>query len=221
MLISNDNKEVRYLYKKANMVFIIIILIIGLSGCNKNSEIPSDDELVFAIPEEFQGIMQNKKVYITSIGQSIDIENFMINIVHLAEEEKYDFTYIYDTELEASEVESSAIVFLIVGCSIKAMSDAGITIHSELTRAEEFVALRESGKITLISWHLGGMSRRGTTSDGLIEIAFAASDINIFVKSGNSDGFLAKISLDHDVSMYQIATISSVTEPLMLLLVSE
>jgi len=128
---------------------------------------------------------------------------------------------VYDTELKASEVESSSIVFLIVGCSIKAMSDAGITINSELARAEEFVSLKERGKITLISWHLGGMSRRGTTSDRLIELVFAASDINIFVKSGNSDGLLAKISMENEVAMYQIATISAVTEPLMFLLASD
>ena len=207
--------------RKINLLFILLITLIGLLGCTKNNEIPNEDEWVFAIPEEYRGIMKDKKVYITSIGQSIDIENFMINIVHLAEDEKYGFTYVYNTELKASEVESSALVFLIVGCSIKAMSDAGITINSELTRAKEFVALKESGKITLLSWHLGGMSRRGTTSDGLIEVAFAASDINIFVKSGNNDGFLAKISYENEVSMYQITTISSVTEPLMLLLESD
>ena len=73
----------------------------------------------------------------------------------------------------------------------------------------------------MISWHLGGMSRRGTTSDRLIELVFAASDINIFVKSGNSDGLLAKISIENEVAMYQIATISAVTEPLMFLLASD
>ncbi len=207
--------------RKINLLFILLITVIGLLGCTKDNEIPNEDEWVFEIPEEYRGIMKDKKVYITSIGQSIDIENFMINIVHLAEDEKYSFTYVYNTELKASEVESSALVFLIVGCSIKAMSDAGITTNSELTRAKEFVALKESGKITLLSWHLGGMSRRGTTSDGLIEVAFAASDINIFVKSGNSDGFLAKISRENEVSMYQITTISSVTEPLMILLESD
>lgn len=220
-MISDGNEEVISVYRKVNLVFLLMILFIGLAGCTKNSDIPSDDEWVFAIPEEYRGIMEDKKVYITSIGQSIDIENFMINIVHFAEEEKYDFNYVYDTELEASEVESSSIVFLIVGCSIKAMSDAGITVNSELARAEEFVSLKERGKITLISWHLGGMSRRGTTSDRLIELVFSASDINIFVKSGNSDGLLAKISMENEVAMYQIATISAVTEPLMFLLASD
>lgn len=220
-MISDSNKEVIYLYRKVNLILILIVLLIGLLGCTKNSEIPNEEDLVFEIPEQYQGIMQDRKIYITSIGQSIDIENFMIHIAHLAAEEKYSFTYVYDTELVASEVEPSSIVFLIVGCSIKAMSDAGITVNSELARAEEFVALKEQEKITLISWHLGGMSRRGTTSDGLIEIAFAASHINIFVKSGNSDGFLTKTSMDHEIAMYQIATISSVTEPLMLLLGSD
>ncbi|HKM29630.1 MAG TPA: DUF6305 family protein [Bacilli bacterium] len=207
--------------KKFNLGLIFILLTIVLFGCKLNTEIPTEDELVFAIPEDFQGIMQNKKVYITSVGQSIDIENFMTYIVYLAENIKYDFDYVYDLELEASEIEEDAIVFIIVGCSIKAMSDAGITVNTELARAKEFVALCEKGKTTLISWHLGGMSRRGTTSDDLIEIVFAGSNLNIFVKAGNGDYFLSETSVKNNIPMYQITTISSITEPLMLLLIAE
>ncbi|MDD3171991.1 MAG: DUF6305 family protein [Bacilli bacterium] len=196
--------------------FLMIILssLFVLTGCQNKDPLP-EEEPIYEIPSEFFGIVQDKKVYITSIGQAIDIENFMIYISHLAE--TIDFEYVYETEIAAKDIEEGSLVFLIVGCSIKAMSDAGITLDSEIDRANEFVELGKNHKATLVSWHLGGTSRRGTTSDGLIEIVFSNSDLNIFVKSGNADNFLSKTSMDNDVPMYQISAISSLTEPLMIL----
>ena len=205
--------------KKINkMLLIILMMFCGFFvACKSNEEEPKHHESYESnIPSEFEGILKTKKLYITSIGQSFDMGNFMYYLEYLKEE--YNFEYVDDSMLLANEVEDGAIVFIFVGCSIKAMQESGLTIDSEMARARDFLKKKEEGKITIVTWHTGGNARRGATSDDLIKNVVKGSDLFIFVKTGNEDMFLSDTAVNNNIPLYEIDSASQVRAPLIIML---
>ena len=205
--------------KKINKILLIILMMFCgfFVACKSNEEEPKHHESYESIiPSEYEGILKTKKLYITSIGQSFDMGNFMYYLEYLKEE--YNFEYVDDSMLLASEVEDDAIVFIFVGCSIKAMQESGLTIDSEMARARDFLKKKEEGKITIVTWHTGGNARRGATSDDLIKNVVKGSDLFIFVKTGNEDMFLSDTALNNNIPVYEIDSASQVRTPLIVML---
>ena len=199
------------------VLILVMLLFVSSAGCKETNE-KQNDHLTYEsnIPSSFEGILKKKKLYITSIGQSFDMGNFMYYLEYLKEE--YSFEYIDDSLLDASDVEDDAIVFIFVGCSIKAMQESGLSIESEEARAQDFINKRNEGKITIVSWHTGGNARRGQTSDALIKKMVKGSDLFIFAKGGNEDFFLSDTAVNNNVPLYEIDSSSQVRTPLIVLL---
>lgn len=197
----NNTRKIKIFY-----VLLIIILCLFLISCkdNKgNTKIDEDityDNTIF--PEEMKGAIKDKKVYITSIGQSQDATEYKEIVL---DNTSY-FEYVLDNLLKASDVEEGACVFLFVGCSIKALAASELTIDDELSRAKDYVELAKSKKITLICFHIGGLSRRGATSDQFIKALFPYSSMNIYLDSGNSDKLLSSLSNDNKIPCYEISS---------------
>ena len=193
--------------RKFNLNKLICFIIICISclsfiSCNDNDKktdiIPNTEYTVF--PDEMKGIIKNKNIYVTSIGQDAEMTKFEISTL----EKQSEFTYTIDPFLKANTVEEESVLFAFVGCSIKALSDSGTTLDDEIKRANEFINLGKEKFITLIVVHAGGPARRGSTSDSLIELMFSNSDFNIFVESGNFDGFLTDTAKANNVKTYMI-----------------
>jgi len=190
--------------KRFIKVFVMILFILLMTGCKESEPVnKKDNNHINELPTEYKNIIGDKKVYITSIGQSIDIENLG---VYLNRIDGFEFTL--DSTLEAKDIENDSILFLVTGCSIKAMTDAGITVNDELNRLKEFANKHTFGT-EIIVLHLGGMSRRGSTSDGLIEEAIKTCDLVVYVKSGNDDNFLSTQSNNNKVPYYEIDSIGN------------
>ena len=203
--------------QKYILIFIIIFLILFSFSCKDNKEeIIHHDEYESNIPTEFNGILKEKKLYLTSIGQSPDMNNFLVYLDYLKEE--YDIEYVDNTELSARDVEDGSIVFIFVGCSIKALQESGTSVEEEKTRAKDFIKKHDDGLITIVSWHIGGNPRRGATSDIFTDLMLDGSDLFIFVKSGNSDSFLSDTAINKNVPLYEIEKSSSVRTPLFIML---
>ena len=203
--------------KKILLIIIVMLFMFSFIACKSDEKEPVHHSTYESnIPSSFDGILKKKKLYITSIGQSFDMGNFMYYLEYLKEE--YNFEYIDNSLLSASEVEDDAIVFIFVGCSIKAMQESGLTLESEKTRASEFLKKRNEGKITIVSWHTGGNSRRGATSDDLIAYVLAGSDLFIYAKNGNEDYFLSDTAINNNVPLYEIDSSSQVRTPLIVML---
>lgn len=206
--------------QKYILIIIMIFLILFCSSCKKKpEEIVHHDEYESNIPTEFNGILKEKKLYLTSIGQSPDMNNFLVFLNYVKED--YDINYIDNTELLASEVEDGSIVFIFVGCSIKALQESGVSVEEEKKRAQDFIKKHNDGLITIVSWHTGGNPRRGVTSDMFTELMLDGSDLFIFVKTGNSDSFLSDTAINKKVPLYEIETSSSVRGPLFIMLGSD
>ena len=206
--------------KKRYIRFLLILVMVFscfLVSC-KNDEKEPEHHTTYEsnIPSSFEGILKKKKLYITSIGQSFDMGNFMYYLEYLKEE--YNFEYVDDSMLLANEVEDDAIVFIFVGCSIKALQESGLSLESEKTRANDFLRKRNEGKITIVSWHTGGNARRGATSDELISCVLGGSDLFIYAKGGNEDYFLSDTAINNNVPLYEIDSASQVRTPLIAML---
>lgn len=194
----------------------IILLTILLASCNKKKQDVDEpnnrntkDNTVF--PEEMRSVLYNKKVYITSIGQSSDMSEYKEVVL-----DNIDYLdYTMDSLLKPSSVEKGGVVLLFVGCSIKALAASELTIDDELSRASEYVKMSEDNDITLICIHIGGASRRGATSDQFINALFPNSNMNIYLDKGNSDNLLSDLSNNNKVPCYEISStlmLSRVTE---------
>lgn len=202
--------ELKNIRSKIIIVIILLLSLVTIASCKKNDkkEKPHiENNNIF--PSEFVNITKNKKVYLTSFGQSKEVEDLGL---FLYKSQKID--YVQDNKLEIEDVEENAIVFAVVGCSIKGLEAQNTTKAKEIERCKKFVTAKTEGKITLITWHLGGMSRRGTTSDEIISVALAGSNFSIYVVSGNEDGYLSTILSENGISYYSITNITQLEKPI-------
>ena len=196
------NREWKNTKNKFNTLFVLLVLmaVLTLSACKPVVVAPSYQPSS-VLPDEAYGMVYGKRLYLTSIGQALDIETLAANLDHYPE-----ISYIMDNELYASEVESGSVVFIAVGCSFKALTESGLTKQSETERAEEFIRRANNGEISIVSWHIGGVARRGSTSDSLIELLFKNSQLALFTAAGNNDLFLSDWAIEADVPYCQFGT---------------
>lgn len=188
------------------LVFVTFVtLFLLISSCEKPEDPPLPDVTFDVFPNDFLGILKNKQVYITSIGQAIDIEDFLIEVDYLKL-----FEYTHDNMLQPEEVPDGAVVMAIVGCSIKGLSSVHMTLEEEIARSQAFMEETKNKRITFIAWHIGGMARRGSTSDQIIELVFSGASFDLFLTYGNSDKFLTGIVLENDVPCYQIDYVGNI-----------
>lgn len=202
--------ELKNIRSRIFTIAILLLSVIAIASCknnDKNDKPNIENNDIF--PSEFVNITKNKKVYLTSFGQSKEVEDLGL---FLYKSKKID--YVQDNKLEIDDVEDDAIVFAVVGCSIKGLEAQNTTKAKEIERCKKFVAAKTEGKITLITWHLGGMSRRGTTSDEIISVALAGSNFSIYVVTGNEDGYLSTTLSENGISYYSIKNITQLEKPI-------
>lgn len=204
---------------RKNKFHIIICLIISLlllcitTSCKVEDDIPAIKIVNDQFPTNFNGYIKDKNIYVTSIGQDAEMIKFQITTL-----EKQDlFDYTIDSFLNAKDVSKDSVVFIFVGCSVKALGESGITIFDEMTRANEFIERHNLGEISIIALHTGGVDRRGSTSDQFISKIFSNSDMNIYVDKGNYDNMLAEISANNNIPAYQIISSTALTDTIKLL----
>lgn len=191
---------------------MMLFLVVSCKEEHQNDNRTYQDYSTF--PVDLEGYLKDKKVYLTSIGQTLD----MSDIDELALQTVPDFSYTVDNLLSPDSVENGAVVFIAVGCSIKALTESDITIAEELARARAFQALAKSKKAEIICFHIGGEKRRGTTSDQFIDILFPVSIFNIFLDKSDFDKKLTLICMDNEIHGFMITSILSLDKTIRLLL---
>lgn len=176
------------------IITLLFSIVFVFSSCKKQPTIQPIDTSVF--PNTFLSVFDQKAIYVTSFGQSIDIEDISRQLDSL------DVTYHRDNYLKIDDVAKDSVVVLVIGCSIKGLQEAGTTVEAESERALNIVNQKEAKNLTLIAYHIGGVERRGKTSDGLIHTIMSETDFNIVYKPGDYDGFISKLSSKNQIPMY-------------------
>lgn len=180
------------------LVLIVLVALICNVSCSNSSSVSTpgtDDFGVF--PNELKGIIKNKKIYFTSIGQAIEYEDF----IYYVEEMNLLSEYTAESLLNPNKVQTGSVVFVCVGCSIKGIGET-TTFEEEQQRATRYGELSKQGKFTMIGVHIGGEGRRGSTSDSMIKIVFSSSNLNLFTEDGNTDYLLSSTSLQNQIPCY-------------------
>lgn len=220
--------------KKILLTLLAVVMVLALTltvvACNPAEEPTPDDKNNLPIDQaisetSLKDIAKDKKLYLTSIGQSdIDVARNLLAAVGLVETTA-DAEGDFETKdlLTASEVEEGAVVFVVVGASTKGLGGAGTDINKETTRANEFATAASEGKLTIISLHLGKQARRGDLSDGIIEIVEKASAVMLISDDGegtggNYDGLMGNIAKENNIPAYCYSKATGMVAPLKYLL---
>lgn len=205
---SQSTKKYKHSFTRAFLHAARLIILAALaalvpvfSACRNDQPAVLSYEPNVLFPYQFSGFAKDKKIYLTSIGQSVEIMQLMLTM------NTFDgLEYTEDNLLEADEVEEGAVVFIVVGCSIKSLTENGLTKESETERAQAFIDRAADGDFGLVCWHLGGVARRGATSDSLIELLFGNCDLALFKAEGNYDNKLSDWAISGNVPYCQFRT---------------
>lgn len=121
-------------------------------------------------------------VVVTTIGQSD------MNVVEQVLK-KVGIEYTADAQLKADAVNGGTVI-MAVGGSNKGLGSAGVDANQEVERGKAILAKAKETGAAVICMHLGGSSRRGSTSDLMIQPMVEGCDWLIVAGDGDSDAML-------------------------------
>ena len=169
----------------------------GGEGGNGGNNTPQENvELDKSLDAKYKGLAKDKKLYLTTIGQA-DIDKVDSLLEDLDMEAGKDYTK--KNELTAAEVEEGAVVFVVIGTSGKGLGAAGTDLNGEKKRANDFIA--KEG-ITLVVFHVGGIERRGDTTDPIIDIVCPKAKLLLVVNGANDDNKFTNIAKNNSIDLY-------------------
>lgn len=150
-----------------------------------------------------------KPALVTSIGQSADFEMIKVLLT------RAKITFQADPMVKAESLNaSSKTLVIVVGASSKGLGAAGISAEDELKRTQALLKKAKELKMSVITLHVGGASRRGAMSDSLIKPCMAASDYAIVVASGDEDGLFTSLAAQAKIPLVKVDRLSSAGTPL-------
>lgn len=166
------------------LIFLLTLTFVAtvFCGCKGDDDVNKNPNVVF--PQSYLGYAAEKSIFVVSIGQSSDAGILSYTL------KQCEITHTNEFLGDAASVPNGSVVFIAVGCSMKGMAENETSKENELERAQTFVERKNRGEITLVAWHIGGVERRGSTSDSLIEYIFQNSDLVLFDAEGNFDYML-------------------------------
>ena len=156
-----------------------------------------------------KGPIAAKPAFLTSIGQSADIE--MVKVIL----ERAAVPYKAGAQAKAAELSGSGAKTLIVvlGGSTKGLGAAGISADAELERTKAILAEAKKLGMKIIGLHVGGEARRGELSDKFIQAAVPSCDYVVVVAEGDKDGFFGRLCGGR-IPLDKVERISKAIEPL-------
>ena len=136
-------------------------------------------------------------VAITSCGQSPDAK-----IVSLLAE-RVNLKHTYSELLKAEEMTGFKALIIAIGGSGKGLGAAGIEVPEEIARVDKLLAKARQAKMYVIGMHIGGVDRRGPTSENFVPYA-GKVDYLIVKEDGNEDGYFTKLAAEKKIPLYII-----------------
>jgi len=171
--------------------------------------------LLVAAEDEVQteSVAWAQPLLITSVGQSAGAAQARVVAIRAG----LEATYVQRASVE--ELEGYGALVVVLGASSKGLGAAGVDIDDEIVWGNELFAKADELGIPILAMHIEGDTRRGTTSDAVIE-AFAPLSDYIIVKgsmpdvewtadesaNGNADGLFTTIAEEADVPIAYIET---------------
>ena len=185
MDVFSMSKEVTIKMKKLRpVVFAAALLcVLGLIRVSK-AEVYSAD-----IPK------LDTPAIITSLGQSPDA--YCVSV--LAKRAKLPLKY--EKLLKAKDLGEYKTLFMVVGASLKGFGSAGVNLDTEIARGKEIIRNAKEKHIYVVIAHTGGVGRRESMSNKLLDMVGKEADFLLIYKEGNKDDYFTKLAKEKKIPM--------------------
>jgi len=146
----------------------------------------------------------SKPGLITAIGQSSDIA-----VVKALLNTKLKLGLEVKPMAEPPDLANFKTVVMVLGASTKGMGSAGLDLDKELERAKALVKAAKEKGIKILGLHVGGESRRGKTTNDLLEIVLPECTHIVVVASGNKDKLFNTLAAKNNVPVTEVANLAA------------
>ena len=146
---------------------------------------------------------------ITSIGQSSDIA-----VVKALLNTKLKLGLDVKPMAQPADLGGVKTLVMVLGTSAKGMGAAGLNLDKEGERTKELVKAAKDKGIAILALHVGGESRRGKTTDDLVEVVVPAAKQVVVVASGNKDKFFSNLAAKNNVPIAEAANLAAAGDAL-------
>jgi len=141
---------------------------------------------------------------ITSVGQSSDIA-----VVKVLLNTKLKLGLDVKPLATAADLEGKKTLVMVVGASTKGLGAAGLDMAKEIERTRALLKAAATRGVRILAIHTGGESRRGKTTNDLIELVVPAADRVVVVAGGNKDGIFNKVASEKGVVVVDVESLAA------------
>ena len=140
---------------------------------------------------------------ITAIGQSADV-----NIVKVLLNTQLKLGLEFKPLAQVGDLAGMKTVVMVVGASAKGLGAAGLDMDKELARARALLQVARAQGAQVLVMHTGGESRRGKTSNDLIEVVVPDAAYVVVVASGNKDKLFQALASKRNTPVAEVEKLS-------------
>jgi hypothetical protein len=101
---------------------------------------------------------------------------------------------------------------VVVGASVKGLGAAGLDMEKETARTVALLQAARAQKLPILVMHTGGESRRGKTSNDLIQVVVPEADHVVVVASGNKDKLFQTLAGKRETPVVEVETLAAAGE---------
>lgn len=144
-----------------------------------------------------------KPALITSAGQSSDA-----SIVKVLVNSKLKLGLDFKQVAKPEDLSGVKTLIVVVGSSAKGLGAAGIDINQEIDRCKQLLKAAKDKKVRILVMHTGGESRRGKSSNDVIELFVPEADHVIVVATGNKDKLFNNLAQKKGIPVSEVEKIA-------------
>lgn len=141
---------------------------------------------------------------LTSIGQSSDVA-----IVKVMLNTQAKLGLDVKPLAQPADLAGVKTLVLVVGASTKGLGAAGIDMDKEIARTKALVKAARDRAIKIVVMHTGGESRRGKTSNDLIQLVVPEADQVVVVVTGNKDKLFNTLAAPRKTPVTEVDKVSA------------
>jgi hypothetical protein len=109
---------------------------------------------------------------------------------------------------QPADLAGMKTLVLVVGSSAKGLGAAGLDMEKEVARTKALLAAAKEQKIPVVVMHTGGESRRGKTSNDLIDLVVPDADYVVVVAGGNKDKVFNTLAARSKATVVEVAKLA-------------
>jgi hypothetical protein len=140
---------------------------------------------------------------ITAIGQSADV-----NVVKILLNTQLKLGLEFKPLAQVGDLAGIKTIVMVVGASAKGLGAAGLDMDKELTRTRALLQAARAQGAQVLVMHTGGETRRGKTSNDLIEAVMPEAAYVVVVASGNKDKLFQTLAAKRNTPVSEVEKLS-------------